>query len=323
MCSAGLKNLVMVLVIAAIALPCFAADPTYQAAPPSGVYLASGIADATGSGGTAYLEYWVWDGGDSYYYYTYRVYNVQFRPFIMYLTIANPTRESYTITGFSGGWNPQTGVKGTRWIGSSAINQIAVIQWVSNSPYSNLYPGVSSWGPDDGQLFQFASKLPPSSAGFTVMEGDLTIIAAGLVPAPGSSGGAVTPRSVGYWKQQSGTKGSRKEGDSIPSYLNIIGPMSNVFDNMAVSACNEILAVPDNSDMRQKAKAQLLALWLNVVSGKLNYDVSLNIKDPGNAAIIISPKQAIANIESTILNTSATLEELEYAKDLAEILDNL
>jgi len=317
------RMIISVFAIAAVVLVSagFAADPAYQADSPSGVYLASGVADASGSGGTAYLEYWVWDGGDSYYYYTYRVYNVQFQPFIMYLTIANPTRELYTITGCSGGWNPQTSAKGTPWIGSSPINQIAVIQWTSNSPYSNLYPGASSWGPQDGQLFQFASKLPPASAGFTVMEGDLSIIAAGMVPAPGSV--ATAPRSVGYWKQQSGTKGSRKEADSIPGYLGIIGPMSNVFDNMPVATCNEILSIPDNSDMRLKAKAQLLALWLNVVSGKLNYDAPLTIKDSANAEITISPKQVIANCESAILNTNATLEELTYAKDLAEILDNL
>jgi len=318
-----LKKMIVSLLLAMPLLlsTSFAAEPTYQAAPPSGVYLASGIADASGSGGRACLEYWVWDGGNGYYYYTYRIYNTAFQPFIMYLTIANPTREPYTITGFSGGWNPQTGAKGTPWIGSSPINQIAVIQWVSNSPYSNLYPGASSWGPEDGQLFQFASKLPPASAGFSVMQGDVTIIASGLVAAPGTTSSA--PRSVGYWKQQSGTKGERKEAASMPNYLAVIGPLSNVFDNMPVSTCNTILAVPDNSDMRQKAKAQLLALWLNVVSAKLSYEAPLTFKDPDGQTITLSPKQAIAQIEAVILNTSATTVELEYAKDLAEILDNL
>jgi hypothetical protein len=299
----------------------FAADPTYQAAPPSGIYLASGIADAEGSGGTACLEYWAWDGSNGYYYYTYRIYNNAFNPFIMYLTIANPTREPYTVTGCSGGWNPQTGAKGSAWIGSSAITQIAVIQWVSASNFSNIYPSFSSWGPADGQQFQFASKLPPASAGFTVMEGDLSINAAGLVPAPGSTASA--PRSVGYWKQQSGTKGSRKEADSIPNYLAVIAPMSNVFDGMTITMCNDVLSVPDNSDMRQKAKAQLLALWLNVVSGKLSYDGTLTIKNPANQEITITPKQVITDCENTILNSAATLSELEYAKDMAEILDNL
>jgi hypothetical protein len=317
----NLKSFVIVLAIVALTSLCFAADPTYQAAPPSGTYLASGIADASGSGGTATLEYWVWNGGDGYYYYTYRIYNDAFSPFICYLTIANPTRETYTITGCSGGWHPVTGVKGLPWVGSSPITQIAVIQWASPSSYSNLYPGASSWGTADGQQFQFASKLPPASAGFTLMEGDSSITASGLVPSPGAS--TMAPRSVGYWKQQSGTKGERKEAGSVPNYLNVIGPVSNVFDTMSVAACNTILAVPDNSDMRQKAKAQLLALWLNVVSGKLNYDSPITFQDPAGQTVTMSPKQAIASVEGAILNVNATAAELEYAKDLAEILDNL
>ena len=39
---------------------------SYQPAPPSGTYLASGISDVSGPGGLAYVEYWVWDGGDDY-----------------------------------------------------------------------------------------------------------------------------------------------------------------------------------------------------------------------------------------------------------------
>lgn len=318
------KKMVISFVALAVLLfagAAFAADPAYQDVPPSGIYLASGIADAYGSGGTAHLEYWVWDGGDGYYYYTYRVYNDAFSPHIQYLTISNPTREPYVVTGLSGGWNPADNTKGPAWIGSSAITQITVIQWVSNSPYSNIYPGYSSWGPADGQLFQFASKLPPSSAGFTVMQGDASKNASGLVVAPGST--TMAPRSVGYWKHQSGTKGQRKEAGSIPNYLAVIGSNSTVFDNMTVANCNAILSVPDNSDTRQKAQAQLLALWLNVVSSKINYYAALTLQDPLGQTISTSAKQVITDVENTILNTDATLDELEYAKDLAEILNNL
>jgi len=311
----------LVLSVLLFAGTSFAADPTYQATSPSGIHLASGIADASGTGGAAYLEYWVWDGGDGYYYYTYRLYNTTFSPYISYLTIANPTREPYVVTGCSGGWNPLDNTKGTPWIGSSSITQISVIQWASSSSYSNIYPGYNSWGSADGQLFQVASTLPPSSAGFVVAQGDASISASGLVAAPGSS--TMAPRSVGYWKHQSGTKGQRKEAGSIPSYLAVIGSNSNVFDNMTIASCNAILSVPDNSDMRQKAKAQLLALWLNVVSSKLCYDAALTLQDPLGQIINTSAKQIITNVENTILNTGATLDELEYAKDLVEIVNNL
>jgi hypothetical protein len=77
------------------------------------------------------------------------------------------------------------------------------------------------------------------------------------------------------------------------------------------------------SDMRDKAKTQLFAVWLNVVSGKLNYDSPITFQYPAGQSVTMSPKQAIAAAEGAILNTAATETELEYAKDLAEILDNL
>jgi len=59
MSKVSLKNVVMVMAVAMTSL-CFGADPTYQVAPPSGTYLASGVADLVGPGGKAYVEYWAW-----------------------------------------------------------------------------------------------------------------------------------------------------------------------------------------------------------------------------------------------------------------------
>jgi hypothetical protein len=318
---------VAVLLILAFTAACSAAEPAYQPLPADpALIVASGVADASGNGGALYVEYWVWNGGNGYYYYTYRIHNPLpgFAPYVQYLTIMNPTREAYVVTGCSSGWNPVTNQPGsTPWIGSSYLTQQALVQWVSTDPYSNVYPGFSSWGPENGQLFQFASKLPPASAGFTVQQGDPTVIAYGLVMAPGA--GTSAPRSKGYWSQQCGTKGARKEAASVPGYLNVIGPVSAVFDVMSIDQAYSILTVPDNSDMRQKAKAQLLALWLNVVSGKLNYTMQTDLHDltgPGTVTTV-KVSEAIVSVEAAINNPNATLAELEYAKDLAECLDNL
>lgn len=311
----------MVLFVLSLVGSVSAVDPNYQAAPPSGQYLASGIADAAGTGGEMYVEYRVWDGENGYYYYTYQIVNTNFSPYIQYLTISNPAREMYWVTGRSGGWNPQTGEQGNTWSASSAINQIAVVQWTSNDPYSNIYPGFSSWIAEEGQQFQFASKLPPSSSGFSVMQGDTSISASGLIAAPGSTN--TIPRSPGYWKHQSGTKGKRKEADSVPGYLEVINSSSEVFDAVSVTTAHSILQPDKNSEMVVKIKRQLLSLWLNVVSSKLNYTDELVITDPAGAAVTITPQQVIADIEAVIMDTAATPEELEYAKDLAEILNSL
>jgi len=314
-------RITLVLLLAVLAGTSFAADPDYQSVDPNNL-ITSGHVNADGSGGTLEVDYWVWDGGNGYYYYTYRLYNTAFVPFVQYFTVTNPSREMYWITGNSGGWNPQNGTQGSAWVPSSPINQINVVQWSSNDPFnSNIYPGYSSWGHEEGQLFQFASKLPPAIVGFTVMQGDASINASGLIAAPGSP--TTNPRSPGYWKHQCNvsSKGKRKEKDSIPFYLPVIGAMSNVFDSMSMDDAYTILAVDNSSDMEQKAKKQLLALWLNVTSHKLLLDTEMTIEDPLGQTVINTISGFINEIETVINNGLA--EQLEYVKDLAEILNHL
>lgn len=302
---------------------CFAEEPAYQTIPAdAGQIIASGIADAVGTGGTAFVEYWAWDGGNGYYYYTYRINNTAFNPYIKYLTIANPSGEPYIITGISSGWNPITNTPGvTPWSTSVHMTMPTLVEWASTDPYSHVYPGYSSWGQENGQLFQFVSTLPPSSAGFTVRQGDLMIYAAGLIASPGST--SMRPRSAGYWKHQFGNKGKRLEAPSLPDYLNVINANSSVFNGLTLSSALDILMPEDNSIMIDKAKKQLMALWLNIVSGKLNYSASIQVDGPTGEPIEVVISQSLNDIESTILNSASTLQELEYAKDMAEILNLL
>lgn len=300
-----------------LALSGVAVGQTYQPVPTQ--VIANGIADASGPGGTAYVEYWVWDGGGGYYYYTYRIHNATFQPYIKHFTVGNPTGAAYVVTGSSGG-GP---AGGTAWSYASHASLPTLVDWVASDPNTVVYPGQSSW---ESPLFQFASKMPPSSAPVTVRQGDLTIYASGLIPAPGS--GTTNPESSGYWKHQYSGKGNRKEASSLPRYMNTIEIYSDVFrSDLAGDTVSDLafgaatLAVPDNSDMRQKAKKELFALWLNVVSQKLSYYSTIQY-DPGAATTTATTvAAAIDEIEATILNTNATLAQLENAKDMAEILN--
>jgi len=96
---------------------------------------------------------------------------------------------------------------------------------------------------------------------------------------------SMCPRSVGYWKQQCGTKGVRKEAPSVPGYLAVVNPNSRVFDGITVASSLTILEVPDNAVMVDKAKSELLGAWLNVVSGKLNYSAKVVLKDAGRSGL--------------------------------------
>ncbi len=320
----------VVLVLSVLLSAGFAVDPPYQAVSPSGVNLASGVSDLSGPGGKAYVEYWVWDGANGWYYYTYQIHNTDsntpFLPYIKHLTIANPTGEQYIVTGKSGGYlfdyttNQPSTQPGAAWSAGSYLSLPTLVDWVAPS-ISFVFPGQSSW---ESTKFQFVSKLPPSMSGLTVRQGDLATYASGLIASPGAS--SMCPRSTGYWKMQYGTKGKRIEAPSLPNYQEIIGANSRVFSGVTMydlSVGANLLIPEDHSIMLEKAKKELFGLWLNVVSGKINYAGDVSFVNPNNEKVTMKVQQIITDAENTILNASATQDQLEYTKDMAEILNNL
>ncbi|MCJ2564248.1 MAG: PKD domain-containing protein, partial [Candidatus Thermoplasmatota archaeon] len=96
-----------------------------------------------------------------------------------------------------------------------------------------------------------------------------------------------------------------------------IATNSDVFRDVESKAelC-EYLWVLDHSNMTQKATQQLVALWLNGVSGKLEPDSRFFAPQLNNT---ISVEEAIDWIEETIVQSR--LEGMEAAKDLAEGLN--
>lgn len=309
-------GMVCCILLLLAALSGMAYAQTYQPIPSS--IIASGVADTSGPAGFAYIEYWVWDGGNGYYYYTYKIYNSAFQPFIKHLTIGNPTGEPYVVTGSSGG-GP---LGSTPWSYASHASLPTLVDWVASDPNTVIYAGQSSW---DSQFFQFASKLPPSSAPLAVREGSLTSYANGLIPAPG---GATSPKSSGYWKHQYSGKGNRTEAGSLPRYMDNIATYSQVFKgNLAGTVTQDLafgmatLEVADNSDMLGKAKKELFALWLNIVSQKVNYYAPVKL-DPAVAVTNAATVGAVVQeVEGVILSSASTDEDLERAKDMAEVLN--
>ena len=296
-----------------------AVTPTYQDIPAdSNLVLASGMADATGPGGLGYIEYWVWDGGNGYYYYTYRIHNETFDPFIKHLTIGNPTGAPYILTGSSGG-GP---VDGTAWTSSIYSTSPTLVDWVANDDTTFIYPDQSSWGLE-GTLFQYASALAPSSAGVVIREGSLSTYANGLIVAPGN---AMKPRSSGYWMHQYSGRG--KETDALPDYMDSIEIYSAAFaDDLAGYVSQDLafgkatLDPAGSPDMLAGAKRQLFALWLNIVSQKVGFYASVAFDSEAVDTNATTIEEAVNQIETTVMDINATLEQLENVKDMAEILN--
>jgi hypothetical protein len=316
------KSIMSILMVGVALFATTAFGLEYQPLPAdANLIIASGIADAAGTGGTAQVEYRVWDGGNGYYYYSYWIYNEAFdlpNGAVRHLTVGNPSGMPYIVTG-----NGQGSRGGDPWLASDYQSQPVIVDWVAQSTSSGVFVGESS---PVTALFQFASTLPPSSARLTLRQGSVTTYADGLIVAPGV---ASYPRSTGYWKHQYSGKGQPKESTLLPGYMNTIeigspqvfgpGLSGTVAQDMAFGLA--ILNVDNNSDMLLKAKNQLFALWLNIASQKIGYYDAVAFDSNAVTTNATTVKEAVEQIEATILNTSATLEELENVKDIAEILN--
>jgi hypothetical protein len=129
------------------------------------------------------------------------------------------------------------------------------------------------------------------------------------------------PRTIGYWKHQCNIDIPKNNHTGIlPEFIAGVNSNSSVFNNL--SSKYDILDYLEpeyHSNMTDKAKQQLLALWLNVVSGKITNKTPLNLTNLTTAPTV---DLAIKEIESIILNLSSNRSELERVKDIADSINN-
>ena len=128
-----------------------------------------------------------------------------------------------------------------------------------------------------------------------------------------------TPRTVGYWKHQHDVIDPYGNHTGIrDEYIQFINSNSDIFANVNVKGhVYEILKGASGSDMQKKAEGQLMALWLNVASGKLNMTTLVRI--PGQNDTTVG--DVIYWTEALILG-SANVSELEEAKDVCDLINN-
>jgi outer membrane protein assembly factor BamB len=128
------------------------------------------------------------------------------------------------------------------------------------------------------------------------------------------------PRTIGYWKHQCNVSSPSGEHVGMPqSFIDAIRSRSAVFSNLTTpkQAC-DILWAEYKGDMMGMAKRQLLALWLNVVSGFVDPTVQIDLPKLTNATTVGG---AILDTENTIL-THTDKPSLERVKDLCDSINN-
>jgi PKD repeat protein len=128
------------------------------------------------------------------------------------------------------------------------------------------------------------------------------------------------PRTQGYWNHQCTVTIPYGDHTGIhQGWIDEIGVQSQVFAGIfSKDEVCKILDPNDRSNMLFKARQQLIALWLNIVSGRLYPESPLNL--PGLTGSETVGK-AIEEIETIILTVSDK-DELERAKDIADIINN-
>jgi hypothetical protein len=127
------------------------------------------------------------------------------------------------------------------------------------------------------------------------------------------------PRTIGYWKHQCTIEVPLGDHLGIPqSFVDAIRTESRVFSNVAAkSDVCAILQGPRGDDMRARAEQQLIALWLNFVSGLVDRGAPIEL--PITNAKTVG--EALGDAE-TVLLTSSLRADLERAKDVCDALNN-
>lgn len=123
------------------------------------------------------------------------------------------------------------------------------------------------------------------------------------------------PHTIGYWKHQCSL------ATGIPAeWAMTVGTRSTLFAGLTTKAqvCN-VLKQPTGNDMLARARQQLMALWLNVASGKVSDYKTISLPAYTTAGTVLA---AILECETILLNPSSPRSEQERAKNIADQLNN-
>ena len=128
------------------------------------------------------------------------------------------------------------------------------------------------------------------------------------------------PRTIGYWKHQCNIDGTGGDHVGISqAFIDAIRSQSIVFSGLkTVNEACEILWGDYRNDMAGRARQQLLALWLNVVSGFVDLDAPIHLPRLTSATTVGG---AILEVEDLILN-HIDRQSFERAKDICDSLNN-
>jgi hypothetical protein len=128
-----------------------------------------------------------------------------------------------------------------------------------------------------------------------------------------------TPRGKGFWAHQCSDKGFKQINSSdLQALLDTVADTSSVFPELAPAGCEFLQPQNPQNDMRARAQQELLALWLNLASGRITRARPIDLAGLTQAATVT---EALSEIELTVSDPLATHADLANAKDVAEAIN--
>jgi len=126
--------------------------------------------------------------------------------------------------------------------------------------------------------------------------------------------GECTPHTIGYWKQPCKGHFNHETQESMEEYLETVHDLTDFFDDVEdFDDMCEILEPKEPASMQERAQQQIMALWLNVASGKLYLQTTIDL---GNLSDSGTVGDALDEAESLIDS------DPEKAKDIADKINN-
>jgi PKD repeat protein/predicted GH43/DUF377 family glycosyl hydrolase len=186
-------------------------------------------------------------------------------------------------------------------------------------PFSKEDSTTFTYG-DDGN-YTITLSLEDDDGGVDVFES--YIIVNNIAPTILSLNFSVSrnfPRTVGYWGHQCEVENPYGDHTGIlAEWVSNISSLSTVFSGLSAKreVC-DVIQHGDASDMLIMAKRQLLGVWLNLVSGKVDPSSELLMQ---NLTASTSIWEAVLEIEDVIM-TPSERDELERVKDIADNINN-
>lgn len=129
----------------------------------------------------------------------------------------------------------------------------------------------------------------------------------------------IHPQDSVFWMQQCREANSAEyDPAELALFLAVISEKSSAFPECAPANCSALEPDSPRSSWKAKASRELLAVWLNLASGRLTKGRPVDLHGLSSAT---SVGAAVAEIEATICDPNVSKQQLQRARDIGDRLN--